>query len=552
MDEPTPRSPQLFAGAYAPPPRVALSEDEIKRAFLPFLKQFYKYRYEFRPETLTSELDNVSTEGWVADGLLRFQKDDGAIFTCTYEATSLDKAEEVKFSQNQPYFLWDCAAFGAFATAVLYGILYFSRFKWLVNLQWNGNAGMLLGLFAIGFFCWYFLMRRWKKYRYIYAIAQFKRYFADEQWVALGADVFPAPTDPYLTELKDQCIYNGFGLALVAADGSVRPLVTPSRLGIFGKDRKMTHWVTRTAFYQAMSKNIGTLAANRPKAPDALRVLRNQLWRPVERLVVEPVRKSIGRPAGQTASAFNRFMDAHTVQKWMFSLAVFATALLLYRVLTFREESRFGKIDDYKSRELTGNPEDQAYSLDPRDAPVPYVSIDRSGIPKQYPDPPGTYPARDEKPPASATRSRAKAPVEEEVSTIDLSSDDEGDTPTLTISNEEPEEEKPAAAPKPRPAQPAPAAPDPCARLRQGWFVQDNVFSSRSFADQRIAALKKAGISSAVAPRSCVEKGQSGWLVWLGAPQSKETVARQKAADYEKTLQKAGLLRGPLLVRKLN
>ncbi|HNL39483.1 MAG TPA: hypothetical protein PKH43_10125, partial [Saprospiraceae bacterium] len=77
-------------GPFRPPPASFISEDAIKKAFLPFLKHFYKYRYEFQPDTITTELDNVSTEGWVADGMVRFKKENGALFTCTYEATSLD------------------------------------------------------------------------------------------------------------------------------------------------------------------------------------------------------------------------------------------------------------------------------------------------------------------------------------------------------------------------------------------------------------------------------------------------------------------------------
>lgn len=545
--------PSRLTRPYSPPAVASsLTEDAIKRAFLPFLKQFYKFRYEYRPETMTAELDNVSAEGLVADGMVRFRKDDGSLFTCTYEATSRDKAAEVKFRQNLPYFRWDCAAFGAFTAAAIYSFMYVTRFPWLLNLKWNGNLGMLLGIWAIGFFAWFFGMRGWKKYRYIYAVEQFKRYFADEQWVALGADVFPAPNDPYLVELKDQCVYNGFGLALVAADGQVRPLATPSRLGIFGKDRNMAHWVTRTAFYQTMAQNIGALAPKRSKMPDALRIGWNQVWRPLERLLVAPVKKQIRRALGQQldqpAAVFDRFMSAHTVQKWILSFSVLAVVLLGYRVLTFREESRYGNIADYRSERLTGNPEDENYSLDPRDEPLPYVSVDRNGIPKQYPEPPGNYPTPDETRAAESVSGARKSPSKEPIQTITLSQDDDDDTPTINLSGDEEQKTPPAKTS----AKPAVASGDPCAALRQGWFVQDNVFSSQSFADERVAALRKAKVTAASAPRSCLTKGQSGYLVWLGTPQAGEAAARQKAGDYEKTLRKAGLLRGPLLVRKIS
>jgi len=75
------------------------------------------------------------------------------------------------------------------------------------------------------------------KYRYIYAIEQFKRYHADEQWVAIGADVFESPADPYFIELRDQCVYNGFGLIIVNLDLEPQLLITPSRQELFGKQR---------------------------------------------------------------------------------------------------------------------------------------------------------------------------------------------------------------------------------------------------------------------------------------------------------------------------
>lgn len=535
------------SGPFRPPPASFISEDAIKKAFLPFLKHFYKYRYEFQPDTITTELDNVSTEGWVADGMVRFKKENGALFTCTYEATSLDKAGEVKFTQNVPYFLWDCAAFGGIAAAIFYGVSYVLRFKWLVNLHWNGNAGLLIGMGVIGFLGWFFIMRDWKKYRYIYAIEQFKRYFADEQWVALGEDVFPVPHDPYLLELKDQCIYNGFGLALVGRDGQVRPLATPSRIGIYGKDRKMTQWVTRTVFYQTMSKNFQTLASNRPKPPAEMRVLWNKIWRPVQRLFIDPIRQQVwrvaGAPAEKTSEAFNRFMRANPVQKWILSIALAIICTLSYRVLTFREEARFGDIKDYRSDRLVGNPEDEAYTLGEHDDPVPYVSIDRSGIPKQ--DPVSVN---------SAHRSASAPAEEEDVQTINLTVEEEPETPK-TQPKSAPKSVAPktgATTPTPKTAAPAASASkDPCAALRKGWFVQDNVFSSESFANERLAALRKAGVTCASAPRNCVEKGKTGYLVYLGATQSSETSARQKADSYEKILKKAGLLRGPLMVRHI-
>ena len=95
------------------PATFSITEDDVKQRFIPFLKDFYRNRYEPLPNTLSVNFDNVSEGGVVADGMLQFRKPDGSLFTCTYEATSRDKIGEVKYTLNINYFIWDCAAFGA-------------------------------------------------------------------------------------------------------------------------------------------------------------------------------------------------------------------------------------------------------------------------------------------------------------------------------------------------------------------------------------------------------------------------------------------------------
>jgi hypothetical protein len=360
-----------------------LDEDAIKKAFIPFLKSFYRYRYEFYPETLETALDNVSAQGLVADGMLRFKKTDGTYFTCTYEASSLDKSGEVKYRLNVVYFLWDCLAFGTLLAALAYAWFYTVRLPWLANLQLAGNMGLLLGVGAMGFLGWYFTMQKWRKYRYIYAIEQFKRYFADEQWVALGADVFIAPHDPYMEELKRQCIYHGFGLALVHWDGAVRTIATPSRLGVFGKDRRMIHWVTRSEWYRIMSKNVEFAAGTRPPLPNRYKIIWNTIWKPIEYYAVQPARnfvwKALRQPLQAGVGGFERYMQGQIMQKWLFGLSITLICLLGYRVSTYTEEN-YAKPEVLIQQTQKPNPEENpGYLLDQE--PTPY----KGGIRKQYP-----------------------------------------------------------------------------------------------------------------------------------------------------------------------
>jgi hypothetical protein len=506
----------------------SLTEDEVKRRFMPFLRDFYKNRYEPIANSVASELNNVSKEGWVADGKLSFRKADGAPFVCTFEATSRDKVEEVKYQLNFHYFLWDCVAFSLVCAAFAYVFFFETDIVWLVELKAVGNIGLLTGTGIIGFFCWYFLMQGWRKYRYIFAIQQFKQYFADEQWVAIAEDVFPAPNDPYLLELRNQCVYHGIGLAIVPHEGLVRKVIDPSRLGIFGKDRKMTQWVTRAEWYQAFSQNVSTMAAKRAKVPNEFTVLWNRIYRSFHYLVVDPFKKNIwsflSRPFGKTSSAYSRFMGSQGVQKWVGLLMLVVITPLFYRVMTFSG----AKVVDLKELDLRPNginPEDQTgYLVEGELIPS---DGEPTGVPKQFPV------ARDKK-------------FEDEDNTINLSNEEEETLRKTT---------KKASNPKPviKPSKPVAKTTDPCRLLKtkSGWFVQDNSFSDMEQASKRTLELRKRGITCQWAAQNCIAEGRTGWLVWLGELYPTEAAAKAASTNYTQAFKRYGLKNGKFLVRKL-
>jgi hypothetical protein len=514
----------------------SLTEEEVKHRFVPFLKDFYKNRYESVPGSIHVEMDNVSAEGWVADGKLTFRKEDGSAFVCTYEATSLDKSEEVKYRLNTHYFVWDCSAFGAAFAAAGYFFFYLSRLPWLIQLKGIGNIGLLLGLFIIGFFGWYFSMQNWRKYRYIFAIQQFRQYFADEQWIALADDVFPSPNDPFYLELRNQCVYNGVGLAIVPFEGNVRKISDPSRLGIYGKDKKMADWLTRSQWYQQMSENVSAMAEKRPKAPDSLTVLWNQIYRPLHYLVIDPFNKyvwgTLSKPLGEANNSYSRFMSAQTVQKWVAILSLAFISPLLWKVLSFKTEE-VADLEDLQRWRGGKNPEDQfGYVVDGE--AIPYDGKP-PGVPKQYPV-------------------RNEPEEDDDVPTIDMSGGaDEDDGPTIDMADEE--DEKPASVkpkPVPKPKPPAPAS-SPCDLLnRTGWIVQESSYKSKELAINRANSLKKADIDGHYASQTCLPKGlNAGYIVWLGTVQSSEETANAQAAIYRKKLQKSGLSQSKLFVRRL-
>jgi hypothetical protein len=510
---------------------VSLTEEEVKLLFVPFLRGFYRDRYEPMPNSVQTSLDNVGDGGVVADGMMSFRKKDGTQFSCTFEATSRDKAGEVKFDLNRVYFLWDCAAFATTCTALVYLFFTERKMKWLISLGVTGNLGLLIGTTMIGFFIWYFIMPSWRKYRYIYAIQQFKRYGADEQWIALANDVFPSPLDPFMIELKGQCIYNGFGLAIVSRADGVRVLLAPSRTGIYGKDRRMVHWVTRTQWYQAMSQGMGKAAARRPQTPDSLQVLWNNIVRPVQYLLIQPfltyIWLPLRKPFGPSTDVYGRYMEGQQVQKLIFLSTLLFILLLAAKVIRHRS-------DDVPADAVPGlarrgpNPEDQpGYVID--DEPVPYNGV-APGVPKQYP-----------------------AASDKDVQTVDLSgSASDDNTQTVNLSGDEPTPKtvKPKAKQSKKPAT---SGKDACAQLhgKKGWIIQENVFANQNFATARVKVLRKGGLTCASAPLSCLESGKSGYFVWIGAIQKNAADARIQAERFETTLKKNGLLKNNLLVRKI-
>ena len=518
-----------------------MQENDIKTAFLPFLREFYRFRYEYQAHTEQVSLDNITQEGYIADGMLRFTKPDGAPFLCTYEATSADKSEEVKYTLNHQYFMWDCIAFAAFAAALVYCFLFVTDLVFIGKLPLTGKIGMPIGLSMIAFFLWYFFMPGWKKYRYIYALEQFRRYYADEQWVALGEDVFPAPTNPYFLELKDQCVYQGVGLAIVYPDRQVRMIAAPSRLGVYGGNRRMAHWLTDTQFYQSMASNARAAAAYQPPVLGVFGQLRNSIMRPIKRYVFQPLQRAFGKTTQPATDFYKRFTEDYLIQKW---ITVLSVLLMLYIGFTATEKkpvveaTRPSRIYVPEEKTPPPSPERQdGFVMNDREQVIPFGTThytdQRSGVPRQ------------EERNADYSNASPMPP--------DYDDTDEGAASTPT----QPTTQKVQPAPnKAVPAKPAAAAAKAmptslCERMKQagGWYIQDNVFSSSANAAERVKLLRSKKISCDAVNIACL--GENGWAVRLGYNQYTEAAARAKAAEYGKLIAAAGLKTGKLLVKKV-
>lgn len=218
---------------------INLSEDAIKYATLPYLKSHYKYRPSLMRNDLESNhniramYDLQLEEGIIVDGLIAYQQNNGETFTATFEATSKETKAEVYYQLQRTLMVWDGLAIGGLL-AVL-GFLVCLASNWLIFTPWTAYLyPATVPLFVVGFAGLYLLffskvLTGVDRYCYIYAVEQFKRYNADEKWIAVGEDVFEGPTDKYLIELKDQCMKGGFGLIQIMANQNPVLISSPSR-----------------------------------------------------------------------------------------------------------------------------------------------------------------------------------------------------------------------------------------------------------------------------------------------------------------------------------
>jgi hypothetical protein len=131
--------------------------------------------------------------------------------------------------------------------------------KWLALLPHYFWWGVFLLQVMILFFgiIWYQLLRRLPRYRYIYAIQQFKQYFADDQWVAYAYDVFAGYEDVYFKELRKQCVYNGFGMLEIDEEEKVKLHMAPSIDDPeFQLRRRVVQFFVKNDFTQFVQKNL--------------------------------------------------------------------------------------------------------------------------------------------------------------------------------------------------------------------------------------------------------------------------------------------------------
>lgn len=221
------------------------TEQQIRGLAINFLRQHYK----LRPRSGTSGTRVVPKvhyyQGVTIDARLAFQQPDLNWFTATVEATSMDTIQEVVYRTN-----W----FRIFAYGVLSGLLVVGLFMALTQVQgfnlwqwFGGNTafGALFLAFVLVTAIVSLLLSLSREFRYIYAVEQFKRFYANAQWIACDKEVLDNLPEKSLEELRRQCIQHGFGMLEILPGNRVRDLIEPSHIDHFaGRRSRLPLWVS--------------------------------------------------------------------------------------------------------------------------------------------------------------------------------------------------------------------------------------------------------------------------------------------------------------------
>ncbi|MFN7117034.1 MAG: hypothetical protein ACK4TA_09570 [Saprospiraceae bacterium] len=217
-------------------PEQILTEREVQKISLSALRSYYRFRVKTDVPELISDVRG--TGGIIADVQYSFPLEDGTRFMATLEATGIDSKDEVYYRRWEGFLVVESLAFAIFTIGLTFLVLHILKKELVIHHSTFFIIMMLLGAISLTALCFYGLMRNLPRYRYIYAVEQFKQYFADEQWISISEDVFPDQQNKYFQELRRQCIRYGFGLIQIDKNRKPQLLLAPARRDVFQHRRR--------------------------------------------------------------------------------------------------------------------------------------------------------------------------------------------------------------------------------------------------------------------------------------------------------------------------
>ncbi len=230
----------------------ALSESTIKQLGLGFLKSYYRLRPRGMDTVVLTGMDIRGVDDVVADAYLRYTEADGTVFSATLEATSYQTRNEIVYRPRRSHVFWDGLAFGALLLPALMSMAHIYGWYPLVGEDFWVRVGLLLMTLPLLMGVYALLFQRLPRYRYIYAVEQFKQYYADDQWIAYSYDVFVDLKPKYHRELVRQCTRFGFGLVEITSQRKPKLLIAPSRAQNFVPEKPFLPWLTQAEWQTKM------------------------------------------------------------------------------------------------------------------------------------------------------------------------------------------------------------------------------------------------------------------------------------------------------------
>lgn len=441
---------------------TSLSENTIKKVALQFFRQHYRNRLRFEDQPVTARFDLEGVGGIIADGYYSFRKTDGKRFIATFEATSKDSRDEVIYKPQFRILFWDGLAGACLLLFFLTGLNHIFSFQDTSQQSLLFRIAAMLFLMSLFLILFYVVAKNFRRYRYIYAIEQFKKYHADEQWIALAEDALTDADGKYFSELRHQCVFNGFGLLQITKEKEPRILVTPSRQDIFlGKRHPLE-------FPNQEQEGIQALALQPPG------------------LGSSKLQRFINRDP-----SILRFRKSYATQMWVSAGSLLLVALIIYRESTLKGTLRV-KAEKYRTEvgiSKSGGRHENKAVIGDSPIPIETPNMELDSLNRQLWNAEKVIAAQ-KKQQAPRTNKSTENPKT-------------NDTTAIVINQREGQ-----------------SLVYDCARFytfkKPMYLVEEGVYPSWEKARQRLVILKKNNLEAAALMRSCFFPGEQGLVIYLG------------------------------------
>ena len=206
-----------------------LIEERVQEVAIDWLTKHYQQRQDARAVLGEREVGvrrRSKLGKGIADGLIVAQLADGTVYVASMEAKSAKRLFDILPWYGDEKWLIH-ALLAGIAGLVLAGLLGWTMGGWF----WRWVFPLLV--FIVAGFLYLVITYDWSYYRVFNAIAQVKRYPANEQWVALSTDAYDQLGGEHQRSLLEACQKKGVGLVqvgegeLVTLSADARPRRLP-------------------------------------------------------------------------------------------------------------------------------------------------------------------------------------------------------------------------------------------------------------------------------------------------------------------------------------